>query len=259
MNKNIIQENIISVEIKDRNLRFDISSEIPKILNETMITKIDRLGKYLIFFNSKDYALILHLGMTGFFRIENSYNHRKHDHIIFSFKDKKLIFNDVRKFGFMKIYLQEKVFLSRHLKKLGPDPLSKEFSYSYFRKNLKRKTNIKNLLMNQYFVSGLGNIYCSEILFDSKISPVREIGSLKDQELQRIIFSTKKILRHAIKLGGTTIKNFIVSNEKIGYFKNKLMVYGRAGLFCQRCDSKILIKRILQSGRSTFFCSACQI
>ena len=259
LNNNIIKENIISVEIKDRNLRFDISSKIPKVLHKTMIKKIIRKGKYLIFFHSNNYALVLHLGMTGFFRIETFYNYRKHDHIIFIFKDKNLVFNDVRKFGFIKIYQKEKVLLSKHLKKLGPDPLSKEFSYAYLKKNLKKKTNIKNLLMNQNFTSGLGNIYCSEILFDSRVSPIREVKSLNDKELRKIIVSTKKILRHAIRLGGTTIKNFVVSNEKIGYFKNKLMVYGKEGLYCQRCAGESIIKRILQSGRSTFFCPRCQL
>ena len=113
--------------------------------------------------------------------------------------------------------------------------------------------------MNQNFTSGLGNIYCSEILFDSRVSPIREVKSLNDKELRKIIVSTKKILRHAIRLGGTTIKNFVVSNEKIGYFKNKLMVYGKEGLYCQRCAGESIIKRILQSGRSTFFCPRCQL
>ena len=152
----------------------------------------------------------------------------------------------------------KKVFFSQHLKILGPDPLCEEFSFEYFSKHLRRNTNIKNLLMNQSFVSGLGNIYCSEILFESRINPTRIVQSLKNSEVRRILKSTRKILRHAIKLGGTTIKNFIVSEEKIGYFKNKLKVYSREKKECFRCLKGIVIKKIKQSGRSTFFCEKCQ-
>ncbi len=258
MKKNIVQEKILSVEIKDRNLRFRVSNKIPKILYNTMITNILRRGKYLIFLCSNDQALILHLGMTGYFRIESLYNEKKHDHLIFNFRGKKLIFNDIRKFGFIKIYSKEEVFLSKHLKNLGPDPLSKDFSLRYFSKHLKRETNIKSLLMNQNFVSGLGNIYCSEILFSSKVNPIRIVRSLNDRELKKILISSKKILKEAISVGGTTIKNFIVSNEKIGYFKNMLMVYGREGLPCLNCKKESIIKKIVQSGRSTFFCPKCQ-
>ena len=258
LKNNIIQEHIISIEIKDPNLRFKISKEIPKYLYNSTITKISRRGKYLIFLYSNNYALVFHLGMTGYFRIENFYKSRKHDHLIINFKEKKLIFNDIRKFGFVKIYDKKKVFFSQHLKILGPDPLCKEFSFEYFSKHLRRNTNIKNLLMNQSFVSGLGNIYCSEILFDSRINQTRIVRGLKNSEVRRILKSTRKILRHAIKLGGTTIKNFVVSDEKIGYFKNMLMVYGREGLPCLKCKKNNIVYKIVQSGRSTFFCSNCQ-
>ena len=105
--------------------------------------------------------------------------------------------------------------------------------------------------MNQNFVAGLGNIYCSEILFRSNIKPIRPINLIKDYEINKIVNSVKKILLNSIKLGGTTIKNFVVSDEKIGYFKNKLMVYGRDGMSCFKCKNKIV--KITQSGRSTFF------
>ena len=150
--------------------------------------------------------------------------------MIFNFKKKKLVFNDIRKFGFVKIFNAQEIFKCTHLKNLGPEPLSSEFCYEYFKKNLNRKTNIKNLLMNQSFVAGLGNIYCSEILFRSDIKPIRPINLIKDYEINKIVNSVKKILLNSIKLGGTTIKNFVVSDEKIGYFKNKLMVYGRDGM-----------------------------
>ena len=112
--------------------------------------------------------------------------------------------------------------------------------------------------MNQTFIAGLGNIYCSEILYDARVSPLRKINSLDNYEIIKIIKSTKKILKRAISFGGTTIKNFIVSEEKIGYFKNKLKVYSRDKKNCLRCEKGTVIKKIKQSGRSTFFCEKCQ-
>ena len=183
----------------------------------------------------------------------------KHDHLSFKFDGFYIIFNDIRKFGFLKLYDKSKFVSSKHLIKMGPEPLGKEFDFNYFLKFSKRDTNIKNLLMNQDFVAGLGNIYCSEILFDASVNPKRNSKSLKKDEILNIINSTKKILKKAIKLGGTTIKNFIVSDLKIGYFKNKLNVYGRENMRCKRCKDLSSVKKIIQNGRSTFFCSNCQI
>ena len=162
------------------------------------------------------------------------------------------------KFGFIKFYKPDEVLNSQHLVKIGPEPFSKEYDFDYFKLNSKKTTNIKNLLMNQNFVAGLGNIYCSEILYDARLSPLRKINSLNNLEIRNIVKSTKKILKRAISFGGTTIKNFIVSEEKIGYFKNKLKVYSRDKKNCLRCVKGILIKKIRQSGRSTYFCEKCQ-
>jgi formamidopyrimidine-DNA glycosylase len=112
--------------------------------------------------------------------------------------------------------------------------------------------------MNQNNVAGLGNIYCSEILFDSGIHPEKNFTNLKLEEYKKILKSTKKILNQAIKKGGTTIKDFNISDDKIGYFKNKLKVYDRNGMECLRCENNINIKKIFQNGRSTFFCVKCQ-
>ena len=112
--------------------------------------------------------------------------------------------------------------------------------------------------MNQKFVAGLGNIYCSEILFDAGVNPERICNELTREQIEKIIFSTKKILEQAIHYGGTTIKNFIVYNQKIGYFKNKLKVYGKENQSCPRCKTLVKIQRIRQSGRSTFLCPKCQ-
>ena len=141
---------------------------------------------------------------------------------------------------------------------MGVEPLSKNFNLKYFNSFRKRTVDLKGLLMNQSFIAGLGNIYCSEILFDARPSPLRKINSLNNLEIRNIVKSTKKILKRAISFGGTTIKNFIVSEEKIGYFKNKLKVYSRDKKNCFRCLKGILIKKNRQRGRVTFFCEKCQ-
>ena len=230
-------------------------------------------SKFLIFYFKNQKLMLVHLGMTGkFFFIKKDNNYktsfyynldyqkdRKHDRVTFFFNNKrKLIYNDIRKFGFIKFYKPDEVLNSQHLVKIGPEPFSKEYDFDYFKLNSKKTTNIKNLLMNQNFVAGLGNIYCSEILFDAKISPKKRSKNLNNKQIKQIIKSTKKILYKAVSFGGTTIKNFVVSNEKIGYFKNELKVYGKEDTGCVRCSKINKIKRIVQSGRSTFFCENCQ-
>ena len=143
-------------------------------------------------------------------------------------------------------------------KKIGPEPLSENFNISYLEENKSKKVSIKSFLMNQYNVAGLGNIYCSEILFDCAIHPERNFSELKLDEYKKILISTKKILNQAINKGGTTIKDYNISDEKVGYFKNKLRVYDRNGMACFRCKKNIKIKKIFQNGRSTFYCVKCQ-
>tara|TARA_B100000579_G_C22784752_1_gene831279 strand:- start:240 stop:1058 length:819 start_codon:yes stop_codon:yes gene_type:complete len=246
------------INIINNKLRYKIPNNLNQRLSNTILTKINRRGKYLILEYENNLFLLLHLGMTGYFRFSKIYNFKKHDHLYFKFDDFYIIFNDIRKFGYFKLYEHKEFFNCKHLKNMGPEPLKKEFDFNYFLKSSKRDTNIKNLLMNQNFVAGLGNIYCSEILFKASVSPQRNSKSLKKDEILNIINSTKKILKKSIKLGGTSIKNFIVSDLKIGYFKNQLNVYGRDNMICKRCKNLYHIKKIVQNGRSTFFCSNCQ-
>ena len=156
------------------------------------------------------------------------------------------------------MYKASEVFTCSHLKKIGPEPLSEDFNISYLEENRLKKVSVKSFLMNQNNVAGLGNIYCSEILFDSGIHPEKNFTNLNLEEYKKILKSTKKILNLAIKKGGTTIKDFNISDDKIGYFKNKLKVYDRNGMSCLRCKKNINIKKIFQNGRSTFFCVKCQ-
>ncbi len=255
----IVGKKILKVSTVNKKLRYRVPSNLNLSLRNLIITKILRRGKYLILlFKDSKFNLLIHLGMTGYFRLSDELVEKKHDHVIFFLEKKILIFNDIRKFGFIKIYYDDEIFYSSHLKNIGVEPLTKNFNLNYFYSFRERTIDLKGLLMNQSFIAGLGNIYCSEILYDAKISPLRKINSLSNTEIKNIIKSTKKILKRAISFGGTTIKNFIVSEEKIGYFKNKLKVYSRDKKNCLRCLKGIVIKKIKQSGRSTFFCEKCQ-
>ena len=265
---------IKSVQINDGNLRYKVKKQdLLKTVGQKII-KMGRRSKYLLFFLNKGEIILAHLGMTGKFFIEDkktskrktsfyynleSYN-KNHDRVIIFLNNKsKLIYNDVRKFGFLKICLKSKIQHNQHLKILGPEPLSKFFNFEYFKRYLVgKKRKIKDLLMDQKFLAGLGNIYVNEILFLSKIRPERKISSLNNNEIKKIIFNTKKVLRKAISLGGSSIKDFSNISGKKGNFQQEFNVYGKQGIKCSNSDCNKKVKRIVISNRASFFCSKCQ-
>ena len=214
LTKTIINFIVKDVKIKDVNLRYKVKKqEILKLIGSKLI-KIKRRSKYLLFFFDNDIVMIVHLGMTGkFFTIDrkmikrktsfyynlNDEKDQKYNRLIFIFKNSsKLIYNDVRKFGFIKIDNIKKIEKNFHLRLIGPEPLESQFNFDYFKKFIKkRKLPIKNLLMNQKFVAGLGNIYVNEILFKSGIKPNKRSSKLRDYEISKILSNTKK---HSQKL-----------------------------------------------------------
>ena len=251
-------QNIESIEIYNPNLRWKVDCKSFKKLCGLKVNKISRRAKYILLHIDKSQILI-HLGMTGTLRIaeKNSNFYKKHDHVEFIFQSGKLIFNDPRRFGSMHYITKP----SSHflLEKLGPEPLSEEFNGDYlFQKIKKSFSPIKNTLMNQHNVVGIGNIYANEILFDAKIRPTRKSKTITKKEHHRIAASTKKILKIAIKAGGTTLKDFYQPDGNKGYFKIDLAVYDRANEKCINCN-KESIKRIVQSQRATFYCRKCQV
>lgn len=262
------------VTIRDGNLRYKLyKKEISKIVG-TKVNKVTRRSKFLIFHLNNYSLLLFHLGMTGkFFFIDtkkkkfktsfyyniNQYNN-KHDRIIFLLnKKQKLIYNDVRKFGFVKIVNINDFKNNIHIKNLGPEPLEQNYNFEYFKKYiLMKKRNIKNIMMDQKFISGLGNIYVNEILFYSSIKPTRIANNLKNFEIRKIVKFTKKILIDAIRLGGSSIKDFSSENGKKGKFQQHFKVYGKKEEICSNADCKSLIKKIVISNRATFYCPRCQ-
>ncbi len=265
-----------AVKINDGRLRYKIDrNKIKKIIG-LRFKKISRRSKYLLFFFNKNIVMLVHLGMTGKFFFVNrqktkyktsfyydidEHKDKKHDRIIFNLSNnQKLIYNDIRKFGFIKIIKRDSLYQNTHLKHLGPEPLSSKFDIEYFKNYIKNKERtIKNILMDQKFVSGLGNIYVNEILFFSGVRPEKKLKKLKNVEIEKIIKFSKKIISKAIILGGSSIKDFSSSSGKKGSFQQHFSVYGKKGENCPRfkqCNGRI--KKIVLANRASFFCNKCQ-
>ncbi len=264
-----------AVKINDGRLRYKIDrNKIKKIIG-LKLKKISRRSKYLLFFFNKEIVMLVHLGMTGKFFFVNHkktkyktsfyYNinedkDKKHDRIIFHLSNnQKLIYNDIRKFGFIKIIKRPNLKQNVHLKYLGPEPISSKFNIGYFTNYIVgKKRTIKDILMDQKFVSGLGNIYVNEILFSSGIKPTKNIQNLSSVEIQKIIKFSKKIILKAITLGGSSIKDFSSSGGKKGSFQQYFSVYGKKGEKCSNKNCSKVISKIVISNRASFYCVKCQ-
>ena len=253
----IVKKKINSIYIGKHNLRIKFNkSQKNKILN-TEIVGVRRRAKYILVDFTNKHSLLIHLGMTGNLRVSDNLSIGKHDHIAFSLSSKKhLIFNDVRRFGLVLILKDgEKINL---LENNGPDPFEIDANHEYFHKKIqKSKSTIKSILLNSKIISGIGNIYACEILFTSRISPLKIGSSFTQNECKTILKNSRKILKKAINAGGTTLNDYLNADAKPGYFKIHLNVYGRESKDCRKCAQKI--KRIVQNGRSTFFCLKCQL
>ena len=184
----------------------------------------------------------------------------KHNHIYFVLNNGiVLIYNDVRRFGFFKLYKNKKLNEIVFLNKLGIEPLSSLFNVKYFENFIKnKKKNIKNLLMDQTFVSGLGNIYVNEVLFMSKVHPLKMCGSLNKKAIKNLILNVKKVLKFSISKGGSSIRDFKNTFGKSGSFQQFFHVYAQENNNCSRNSCTGKIKKILISSRSTFYCNNCQ-
>ena len=272
--KMINKAKIIDIKINNKNLRYKIPNTFSKHLIGEKILRISRRSKYLIFHFEKK-LLLAHLGMSGKLLLMRSCDNtifktsfyydlnilHNHNHIYFILNNGLvLIYNDVRRFGFFKLYNTTQLNKIIFLKKLGPEPFSKKFGIKYFEKFVQnRKKNIKNLLMDQTFVSGLGNIYTNEALFMSKIKPLRICKSLNKNEMKNLIFNIKKILKFSISKGGSSIRDFKNTLGKSGNFQQFFHVYGQKNKNCSRISCKGKIKKITISNRSSFYCNRCQI
>jgi formamidopyrimidine-DNA glycosylase len=228
---------------------------IKKKLQNKKIDNVSRRGKYLILTISNE-SLIIHLGMSGSLRISQKEDLKKHDHIDICFQDGTILrYCDPRRFGcFLWSEDPDSHFL---LKDLGPEPLGNSFSGEYlFNSSRKRKTPVKNFIMNSKIVVGVGNIYASEALYASGIKPSSPAGRIPKRKYEKLAIEIVNILRQSIRDGGTTLRDFVGGNNQPGYFKQNLKVYGREGKECHKCMSVIKSQRIGQ--RASAFCPTCQ-
>ena len=273
LSKMINKSKIIGVKINNKNLRYKLPHAFPQNLIGEKILRVSRRSKYLIF-HFKKKLLLAHLGMSGkilltrssdsaVFKTSFYYDFNilpKHNHVYFKLNNGLiLIYNDVRRFGFFKLYYNTKLNEIIFLKKLGLEPLSKKFNTKYFKRlTLNKKKNVKNLLMDQTFISGLGNIYVNEVLFMSKIHPLRTCDGLNKTEMKKLILNIKKILKFSISKGGSSIKDFQNIMGKSGNFQQFFHVYEQEKKNCSRISCKGKIKKIRISNRSSFYCDKCQ-
>ena len=273
LNKKIKQKKVKKVIIRNRNLRIKIPLNFSRFLKNQKVIKVDRFSKYLILHLSDKKFCLIHLGMSGTIHLVNDREKnsitntsfysspvlpKKHNHVEIVFENLRVIYNDPRRFGFFQI-IQNLDLLKKRFSYLGPEPFDTKFNISYVMSFFKKKEkNIKNFLIDQKFVSGIGNIYASEILFLCKINPTKKVYMLKKNDCLKIIKNSKKVLFDSIKKGCSSIKNFKNTFGKKGSFQKKFNVYERGGLNCKRINCSGIIQKKTISNRSTFFCNTCQ-
>jgi len=274
LNEKIYDLTIKNIEIHNKFLRYSIQEKLMKKMIKSKVLSVSRRSKYILINLNNNHTILIHLGMTGkiiivdaykkkyatsfYYNLEN--NKIAHNHLSIKFnKNISLIYNDVRKFGFIKIYKKEELRFSQHLTKLGVEPLSNNFNLNYFYEKIKkRRTFLKDLLMDQTFISGLGNIYVNEVIFKSKLNPRKRAHNISSKEILALISNIKKVLKKAIIEGGSSIKDFNDTEGKKGNFQQFFNVYGRQGKPCTRRNCIGIIKKIRISNRSTFYCQKCQ-
>ena len=254
----IINHHIVNIKINTIKLRYLVPKKIIKITNKRKILKIYRIAKYIVFDLTNNISLIFHLGMSGRIKLLTiaDYQKNKHDHILMILNNEYiLIFNDPRKFGFIDFSYTSALNKKKYFAKLGLDPFGNGLNTNYLQKKFKNsRSSIKQLLLNQQIITGIGNIYACEILYDAKISPFIPGNQLDVCKISRLIRSIKKILQKAILSGGTTIRDYVSIDGTLGNFQSKFKVYNKEG----KKISRFKIKRIKQCGRSTFFCPGLQ-
>ena len=273
LDKKIKQKKVKKVIVRNRNLRFKIPSGFANFLKDLKIIKVDRFSKYLILHLSNYSFCLIHFGMSGTLHIiynnkksfltnTSFYNSpilpKKHNHVEIIFDSFKIVYNDPRRFGFFQL-IDNSFLLKKKFSRLGPEPFQSKFNFEYIFSFFKRKEkNIKNFLLDQNFVSGIGNIYANEILFLSKISPTKKGRSFKKKDCKKIILNSRIVLINAIRKGGSSIRDFKNTSGAKGGFQKEFKVYDREGLNCKRSKCNGIIRKKIISNRSTFFCNICQ-
>ncbi|HNQ91484.1 MAG TPA: bifunctional DNA-formamidopyrimidine glycosylase/DNA-(apurinic or apyrimidinic site) lyase [Alphaproteobacteria bacterium] len=258
-----LNRTIVGVKINTPKLRNKIPLNLAPKLRNAKVIAASRRAKYMKLDLDNDHTLVVHLGMSGVLRTELA-NAKKtkqtHDHLRLTLDNgTEIVYRDPRRFGVIDLVKTEEVDNSAYFRNLGPEPLSRKFSAAYLQKTFANKTvPIKQAIMDQKIVVGVGNIYASESLFLAKIDPRRVSKTLKISELEQLVSAIKKVLKHAIKEGGSTLRDYRNIGGERGLFQMHFSVYDREGKVCPHCTCNLKktggIKRIVQGGRSTFYC-----
>ena len=252
----LVGQKIGDVKIHHFGLRYKIDSNLAKTISNQTITQIYRRAKYLIFKLTNGY-LIIHLGMSGSLTLRQNPapDKKKHDHVEFIFAKQTLTYNDPRRFG--AILYTDSPDTHVLIAKLGVEPLESEFNTEYLMQSLHgKKATIKQLIMNNHIIVGVGNIYACEALFLAHILPTRIANSITAQEAEKLVAAIKEVLALAIKMGGSSLRDYKQADNTMGYFQTAHNVYGKANKPCPICNGNISQKRLGQ--RNSFFCLHCQ-
>jgi len=263
---------ILRAEARRADLRFAFPDRFVERLTGTVVERLDRRSKYLLARLGSGETLLMHLGMSGRFSVTAEDISRQpgdfvyaapanpaHDHVVFQMEGGVTVtYNDPRRFGFMTLYETDAEDTQPYLKDLGPEPLSNGFSEELLSAAFKgRRSPIKTGLLDQHVVAGLGNIYVCEALWRAQISPRRLCNSIPGVRAARLAPAVRSVIAEAIEAGGSTLRDYAGADGAMGYFQHRFDVYGREGEPCHRCPDST-IERIVQSGRSSFFCPNCQ-
>jgi formamidopyrimidine-DNA glycosylase len=264
------------VEARRRDLRWPLPKDFAKRLEGNTVEGLGRRAKYLLADLSSGDVLVMHLGMSGSFRVSGkgeaepgAFHHERakngaHDHVVFHMSNGAVVtFNDPRRFGSMKLVPRAKLEHEPLLRALGPEPLGNAFDAAMLARACQaKKTSLKAALSDQRVVAGLGNIYVCEALFRARLSPKRQASTIADRSGKpnaravALVDAIKAVLHDAIKAGGSSLRDHRQAEGSLGYFQHSFRVYDREGEPCPNCKGKI--RRIVQTGRSTFYCAACQ-
>jgi formamidopyrimidine-DNA glycosylase len=247
-------------------LRFPLPENFEGRLSGRQVEKLARRGKYLLIHLQERLTLIAHLGMSGRFRIFNTSPPplERHDHVVFEAEGGISVrFNDPRRFGFMDLADTDTLASHKMLKNMGPEPLANDFNGPVLAAALKgRKSPIKAALLDQSVIAGMGNIYVSEALFRAGLSPKRKSGTVQGGRAENLARAIRDVLNEAIAAGGSSLRDHRQPSGELGYFQHSFAVYGCTGQPCPGCTCDLTrtggIRRITQSGRSTFYCAAKQ-
>ncbi len=260
---------IVQADVNRPDLRWPFPENMSKRLTGAEVLRLRRRSKYILADLSTDETLLIHLGMSGRMTVSGHalgdfyHDHpapQKHDHVVFHMgNDSRITFNDARRFGAMDLMPtagQDDHWL---LKDIGPEPLGNDFNEAHLIDRLKGKnTPIKTALLDQRIVAGLGNIYVCEVLFRAGIHPARKAGNISAKRVGSMVPIIRDVLSEAIESGGSSFRDYRQADGELGYFQHGFKTYDREGETCVTPDCGRQIKRIVQSGRSSFFCPQCQ-